>query len=170
MTESRGWSRRRFLEVTTAATGGMLLRFSIGGRERARASGSGSAVSATESGPFRPNAFLRIDPDGAVTISVPRPEMGQGVRTSLPMIVAEELDCDWSSVHIEQADLDPVYGEQYVGGSNSVPHSFRPLREAGATARSLLVSAAAAEWKVDSSTCGTERGEVVHEPSGRRLS
>jgi isoquinoline 1-oxidoreductase subunit beta len=156
------WSRRRFLEVTTAATGGMLVGFSIGGSERALAS-------ASEDGPFRPNAFLRIDPDGTVTISVPRPEMGQGVRTSLPMIIAEELDCDWSSVRIEQADLNPVYGEQYVGGSNSIPHSFRPLREAGAAARSMLVSAAALEWNVDPSSCRTERGEVCHQPSGRRL-
>ncbi len=159
MSRSGTWSRRRFLEVTTAATGGMILSFSIGRGE----------TFASEGETFRPNAFLRIDPDGTVTIAVPRPEMGQGVRTSLPMIVAEELDCDWSSVRIEQADLDPVYGEQYVGGSNSIPHSFRPLREAGAAARSMLVSAAASEWNVEPSSCRTERGAVCHDPSGRRM-
>jgi len=118
-----------------------------------------------------PNAFIRIDRDGAVTITVSRPEMGQGVRTTLALIVADELGADWTKVHIEQADVGDQYGvgQQYAGGSNSVGESFEPLRRAGAAAREMLVQAAAARWGVPRDDCRAHDGAVVHEASGRRL-
>jgi isoquinoline 1-oxidoreductase beta subunit len=118
---------------------------------------------------FTPNAFLQIDPNGTVTITVPRPEMGQGVRTALPMLVAEELEADWERIRIEQADLDERYGPQYAGGSNSVRRSWQLLREAGAAARELLVQAAAARWQVPAQSCYAREGRVHHRPTGRRL-
>ena len=117
---------------------------------------------------FEPNAFLRIDPDDRITIMVARAEIGQGVRTSLPMLVAEELDADWTRVHIEQAVAADAYGDQYAGGSQSVRSSWVPLRRAGAMARAMLVLAAAQQWGVDPSACQTSRGAVLHPPSGRR--
>lgn len=151
-------NRRTFLKVSGTAAGGLLL--AVYGLEHSKGE-NGSGV-------FAPNAFLRIDPDGAVTILVPRPEMGQGVRTSLPMVVAEELDCDWSRVKIEQAPLDKKYGDQYVGGSSSIRDSFGPLRKAGAAARVMLVQAAAARWSVKPDECRTENGKVLHS-SGKSI-
>jgi isoquinoline 1-oxidoreductase beta subunit len=153
-----GWDRRQFLRAGAAASGGLTLSFLLHDPRRLLASDD----------PFAPNAFLRIDRDGTVTLSVPRPEMGQGVRTSLAMILAEELDADWSTIRLEQADLDEKYGEQYVGGSNSIPHSWEPLRRAGAAARQMLLHAAAERWDVDVTTCQTRQGVVEHGPSGRR--
>jgi isoquinoline 1-oxidoreductase beta subunit len=119
---------------------------------------------------FAPNLYLRVDGTGAVTITVPRPEMGQGVRTALAMIIAEELDADWSTVRVEQAPADRSFGNQVVGGSRSILESYVPLRQAGATARSMLILAAADRWGVEVESCRTERGWVIHEPSGRELS
>ncbi len=119
--------------------------------------------------PFAPNAFLRIGPDGIITVTVHRSEMGQGVRTALPMIVAEELEADWSSIRVEQALADRVYGDQVTGGSTSIVESYTPLRRAGATAREMLIAAAAQVWGVEKKTCYAENGAVVHQPSGRRL-
>jgi isoquinoline 1-oxidoreductase beta subunit len=122
-------------------------------------------------GSFSPNAFLQIDPDGAVTLMATRPEMGQGVRTALPMMIAEELEVDWKKIRIVQAELDPEkYGEQYVGGSNSMPESWEPMRKAGAAARMMLIQAAAQLWGVSEQSCHAESGEVIHSASGRRLS
>jgi len=119
---------------------------------------------------FEPNAFLRIDADGRVTIAVARPEIGQGVRTALPMIVVDELDADWSKVSVEQASLNESrYGDQFAGGSQSVRKSWDPLRHAGAVARAMLVTAAAQQWNVDEASCHTASGAVVHNPTGRRL-
>ncbi|HWZ61804.1 MAG TPA: molybdopterin cofactor-binding domain-containing protein [Steroidobacteraceae bacterium] len=120
---------------------------------------------------FEPNAFVRIDPDGQVTIRVARPELGQGVHTSLPMIVAEELDVDWTQIRIEPAlGIDRnVYGDQYAGGSQSVRNGWEPLRRAGAIARAMLVQAAARRWHVQASECRTAHGAVIHEPSKRHL-
>jgi isoquinoline 1-oxidoreductase beta subunit len=117
-----------------------------------------------------PNVFVRISGDDTVTITIPRPELGQGVRTSLGMIIAEGLNADWSRVRVEQAVADRSYGEQNVGGSKSILESYAKLRKAGATARALLINAAAEIWEVDRSSCYAERGEVVHQPTGRRLS
>jgi isoquinoline 1-oxidoreductase beta subunit len=120
---------------------------------------------------FEPNAFVRIDPSGQVTIIVARPEIGQGVHTALPMLVAEELDVDWERIRIEAAvGVDSsVYGDQYAGGSQSVRNGWEPLRRAGAVARAMLLQAAALRWRVDASECETRHGSVIHIPTGRRL-
>lgn len=120
---------------------------------------------------FQPNGFVRIDPDGQVTIIVARPEIGQGVHTALPMLVAEELDVDWSQVRVEPAlavDHD-VYGDQYAGGSQSVRRGWEPLRRAGAAARAMLVTAAARRWRAVAAECDTRSGVVRHVSTGRRM-
>ncbi len=115
-------------------------------------------------------AFVRIDPDGIVTVTAPRPEMGQGVRTSLTMLIVEELKADWTTVRVEQADLDEAtYGPQFVGGSTAVEQSWEPLRRAGAAVREMLIQAAAAQWRVTPESCAVREGTVHHEASGRSL-
>jgi isoquinoline 1-oxidoreductase beta subunit len=148
--------RREFLQVTAIA-GGMLIAVPIPFRIRQSAQGSG-----------RLTAYVRIDRDGVVTILAPKIEMGQGTRTSLPMLVAEELDVDWSTVRVEPAPLDEAtYGWQGAGGSTSVWEGWEPLRKAGAVARQLLVHAAAQRWEVPAEQCRTERGRVWHDASRR---
>src|SRR5207249_8824916 len=129
---------------------------------------NGSATS------FMPNAFVRIGADERVTVIVNHSEMGQGVYTALPMLLAEELDADWSKVGFESAPVDPkynhpVFGMQMTGGSTSVWSSFQQFREAGAAARAMLIAAAAEQWKVDAASCRTESG-AVFDASNRRLS
>jgi isoquinoline 1-oxidoreductase subunit beta len=118
---------------------------------------------------FRPGVFLRIENNNIVTITVSRSEMGQGVRTSFPMIVAEELDADWSMVRVEQAVADDKYGRQNTFGSRSIVSMWDILRQAGATARAMLVAAAAQTWGVDLQELATENGAVIHRPTNRRL-
>lgn len=152
-------SRRDFIKVATVASGGLMLGFRLQ-----------SDTDASAPADFAPNVWLRIASDNTVTITVARSEMGQGVWTSLPMIVAEELDADWNMVRIEQADAHPVkYGSQSTGGSFSVRGSWQTLRMAGATARDMLLTAAASKWKVAKSNC-TAAKSFVHGPGGRRLS
>jgi len=156
-------SRRAFLEVGAAIGGGLLLGFTLPGRTQGRADR------------FAPNAFVRIDRDGRVTLIMHKVEMGQGTYTSMPMLLAEELEVDLAQVRLEHAPADdtlyaePLFGVQETGGSTSVRGNFEPLRRAGATARALLVAAAAQTWKVTAASCRAERGEVVHAPTGRRL-
>src|SRR5438067_10012887 len=119
--------------------------------------------------PFKPNAWIEIRPDGAVTIWTGRSEMGQGVRTAMPMIVAEELEADWTRVRVAQADADPAYGDQFTVGSRSIRSGFEPLRKAGAAAREMLIGAAALTWNVSRDTCRARNGTVEHVPTGRRL-
>src|SRR5438067_9296896 len=119
--------------------------------------------------PFKPNAWIEIGPDGAVTIWTGRSEMGQGVRTAMPMIVAEELEADWTRVRVAQADADPAYGAQFTVGSRSVRSGFEPLRKAGAAAREMLIGAAALTWNVPRDACRARNGTVEHVPTGRRL-
>src|SRR5437773_128636 len=119
--------------------------------------------------PFKPNAWIEIRPDGAVTIWTGRSEMGQGVRTAMPMIVAEELEADWTRVRVAQADADPAYGDQFTVGSRSVRSGFEPLRKAGAAAREMLIGAAALTWNVPREACRARNGMVEHVPTGRRL-
>ncbi|UCG87802.1 MAG: xanthine dehydrogenase family protein molybdopterin-binding subunit [Gemmatimonadota bacterium] len=152
-------SRREFMKATGAAGTGLVLAFYLP---------LGSAESAE---PFTPNAWIRIDPNGTVHLWVHRPDMGQGARTALPMILAEELDVEWPQferVMLGAADAN-VYGSQLTGGSTSIRTSWERLRQAGAAARHMLIAAAAAEWEVDPSTCHASKSTVVHEPSGRSL-
>jgi isoquinoline 1-oxidoreductase beta subunit len=163
---SRVVDRRAFIKVGALAGGGLLigtyLRF-----------GPASAFAATlpaGAGSFTPNAFITIAPGGAVSIIAPNSEMGQGIKTSLPMIVAEELDVPWEKVTVVQGDLNPAYGRQVSVGSGSTIANFTPLRHAGATARAMLIDAAAQTWGVASSECSTEKGAVIHAASKRRAS
>jgi len=161
-------SRREFLQASGAAGGGFVLGFFLPGVARAMSEDAGGAKR------FAPNAFVRIGRDNRVTVIVGRSEMGQGVLTSLPQIVAEELDAKWSRVRWEQSPAHPDYNRpgtpiMITGGSFSVRSSWDQLRRAGATARAMLVAAAAQEWGVDASTLRTEEGVVIS-PSGKRLS
>src|SRR5437899_9569041 len=127
--------------------------------------GRGRVPAAT--GPFAPNAWLRIGTDESVLVMVDRSEMGQGVATALPMLVAEELEADWSKIVIEFAPADkayinPLFGMQGTGGSTSVRAAWAPLRKAGAAAREMLISAAAQTWGVDKSECSAVQGAEVH--------
>ncbi|WP_209332266.1 xanthine dehydrogenase family protein molybdopterin-binding subunit [Lunatimonas salinarum] len=149
-------SRRDFLKLGALAGGGLMLGVTF------------QCSTKDGEGMFSPNAYLRIDPDGTVTIIAHRSEMGQGIRTSLPMIVADELGADWSEVKIEQAVGDEdTYGNQNTDGSFSVRMFYEPMRQAGATARYLLIQAAAAEWGVEASECVAENGRISHAGSGR---
>src|SRR5262245_8382119 len=144
-------SRRYFLRVGALAGGGMLLGF------RLTADAAESAVA--EEAAFAPNAYISIDTTGLVTLMAPNPEIGQGVKTAIPMLLAEELDIDWQKVVIQQAALDAkAYGNQVAGGSGAIRSRFEPLRKAGATARAMLVAAAAQQWNVPAEECTTENG------------
>jgi len=149
-------SRREFVAAGVAAGAGLVIGFYL-----PHGNSSGST--------FAPNAYLKIAPDGKITIVVARSEMGQGVRTSLPMILAEELEADWKQITIEQAGASTLYGDQTTGGSASVRTTWDPMRKAGAAAREMLISAAALEWGVARSACKAENSAVVHSPSNRRL-
>jgi isoquinoline 1-oxidoreductase subunit beta len=157
-------NRRGFLKLAGVAGGGLVLAFYVGDRATALAN-TGAA-----SKDFAPNAYLRISPDGTVVIYSKNPEIGQGVKTSMPMIIAEELDADWSKVRVEQSKIDAaLYGRQFAGGSRSIPTNWDVLRKAGATARAMLVSAAAKEWGVPEAECVTEANSVLHKQSNRKL-
>ncbi len=127
------------------------------------------------SGKFAPNAFIRINPQGVTTLVMPQTEMGQGIYTAVAMILAEELDADYAAIVLEHAPANeklyanPIFGIQATGGSTSVRAFWKPLRTAGATARAMLVQAAAKQWQVDPSSCTTTNGEVIHVESGRKL-
>jgi isoquinoline 1-oxidoreductase subunit beta len=160
--------RRQFLRVSAIAGGGLLLGTvldSVGASRAFAESGAPGSV-----GEFSPNAFIRITPDGAVTIIAKNPEVGQGIKTMLPMLIAEELDVDWKDVHVEQAGLDTVkFTGQVAGGSSATPNHWLPLRRVGAAAREMLVAAAAQTWNVPASECETASGVVTHRTSDRRL-
>lgn len=153
-------SRRAFLRTGAAAGAGLVVAFHVPWpRGDARAADAALA----------PNAWLRVDPRGRVTVWIARSEMGQGVRTSLPMLVADELGVDWSDVRFEQALPAERFGDMGTGGSQSIRSLWTPLRRAGAQAREMLIAAAARRWKAAPADCRAERGAVVHAPSGRRL-
>src|SRR5690606_1534192 len=159
---TKGVSRRHFLRVTALAGGGMMLGTLL---EPFTASGAAAAKAAVD---FTPNAYIRITPDGLVTIIAKNPEIGQGVKTMLPMIVADELDVEWSSVTVEQAPFDPTrFERQSAGGSNATPSSGEPMRRVGAAGRQMLIAAAAQQWGVPATECTTSPGVVHHRPSGR---
>src|SRR3972149_3468524 len=159
--------RRGFLKVTGAAASGLVLGFYVPERF--------GPITVKAAGPFSPNAFVRILPNDTITILVGKSEMGQGVYTALPMMLAEELDCDWSRVKVESSPAgpeyyDPMAGEQTTGGSTSVMTSWEPLRKAGASARAVLVDAAAQTWGGAPSSLRPEKGRVYHDASGRSAS
>ncbi len=157
-------SRRDFLRVTAIAGGGLLLATYLPALARAE------QFAPTPADGFEPNAFITITPDGMVTIMAKNPEIGQGVKTMLPMIIADELDVDWKNVHVEQASLDTTkYQNQWAGGSTATPINWMPMRRVGAAGRAMLVSAAAATWGVPASSCTTRSGVVYHRASGRQL-
>jgi isoquinoline 1-oxidoreductase beta subunit len=150
-------TRRLFLQTGAAVGGGLMLSFSLSGEGRAAGEG-------------KLNAYVRIAPDGGVTIVSKVPEVGQGIKTSLPMLIAEELDVEWSAVTVEQAIADTkVYGRQVAGGSQATTIEYDGLRRVGATGRALLIAAAAARWGVAADSCVTEPGFVVHGETKRRL-
>lgn len=151
-------SRRDFLKAGAAGSATFLIGFYLPAR----------GAEASEKN-FAPNAFIEIHPNGDIHLVVARSEMGQGPRTSLAMILAEELDADWSRVKIKQGDLDSKYGDQTTGGSLSIRSSWDPLRQAGATARAMLVSAAANTWNVPPAECTTHNSAVLHSKTKRRL-
>lgn len=155
-------SRRNFLR-TSAVGGAFMLGMSAEGALAAAARASG--------GPdFTPNAFIRIGRDGRVTLISKQPEIGQGIKTSLPMVIAEQLEVDWKDVRVNQGDLDTaLYGPQGAGGSTSTPTNYENFHRLGAAARTMLVQAAANTWKVPVSECTAQNGAVVHGPSKRRL-
>ncbi|AKD56493.1 xanthine dehydrogenase family protein molybdopterin-binding subunit [Spirosoma radiotolerans] len=159
-------SRRNFLKIVATAGGGLVLGFNWADSEA-------SATSATHFAPAAVdfNSYLSISPQGVVTILSPNPEVGQGIKTAFPIIVAEELDADWTKVVVEQAPLDTKkFERQVAGGSGSIPHSWERLRKAGATARQMLVEAGAKRWNVPTAECTTSTGFVLHSSSGRKLS
>jgi isoquinoline 1-oxidoreductase beta subunit len=158
-------SRRGFLATTAAGGAGLVLGLAWPRPERDAAAEDSPAA-------FQPSPFLRVAPDGKVTVWVSRTEMGQGVRTALPMLVAEELECRWEEIEIETADAAPesVYGSQLTGGSRSIRNLFDPLRRAGAAAREMLVAAAAERWGVAVSECAAQEGRVRHAASRREAS
>ena len=146
--------RRSFLKLTGMAGGGLTLGFVLGGQ---------TSKAASAPSDFVPNAFLRISSKGSILIYNKGPEIGQGIKTAFPLIIAEELDALWADVVIEQAPVNPaVYGNQSAGGSRSIPSSWDQLRKAGAVARAMLVSAAAASWKVPVEECSTRDSAVWH--------
>jgi isoquinoline 1-oxidoreductase subunit beta len=152
-------SRREFVSAGVAAGAGLVIGFYLPHK-----GGAGNK------GTFSPNAYVRITPDNKVTIVVARSEMGQGVRTALPMILAEELEADWKQIEIEQAGASTLFGDQTTGGSASIRTTWDPMRKAGAAAREMLISAAALTWGVSRGGCTAENGGVKHAASNRRLS
>src|SRR5882672_2031221 len=171
--------RRSFLRVSAAAGGGLLISLYlpevVGAGRDAGVPQPGMAALPEAALPFAPNAFVRIGSDETVTVIVNKSEMGQGVYTSLPMLLAEELEADWSKIKVESAPVDAAYnhtafGIQMTGGSTSTASEWERFRKAGATARLMLIAAAAQKWNVPPDSLHAEKGYVIHAASGRRAS
>jgi isoquinoline 1-oxidoreductase beta subunit len=164
---AKGLSRRSFLQTGAAAGGGLILSLYV--------PFSTDDVDAADTDSFVPNAFIRIDSDGQIVLTMPYVEMGQGTYTSIPMLIAEELEVDLSQVRLEHAPpneklyANPLLGIQATGNSNAVRASWQPLRQAGAVARTMLVSAAARRWNVDPTSCRAQKGEILHEATGKSI-
>ncbi len=159
---ARRASRRDFLKVSAA--GGLLLTFALPSLSKATAMDEAQ-------GSVMLNAYVHIAADNTVSIMSKNPEIGQGIKTMLPMLVAEEMDADWSQVRIEQAVANhATYGRQVAGGSMATPLEWEPMRKVGAVARAMLIAAAAQQWKVPASECDAASGQVTHKASGRSLS
>src|SRR5579883_616549 len=164
--QADGFSRRDFLTVSLVAGGGMLMSFPL----RAFAQEGGAKAKYV----LRPDAFVRIDPDNGVTFIIPQEEMGQGVYTSLSQLLADEMDVPFDRVTPEPAPpSDTIYGQpagggQGTGGSTSIRAFYTALRQVGASARAMLVQAAAQQWRVDAATLRTENGQVIDDAHGRK--
>src|SRR3974390_470954 len=159
-------SRRAFLRVSAAGAGGLLLTLYLEGPTFAQ-----QPPPPRPPRVYAPDAFVHVRPDGKIVIQVNRLEFGQGVQTALPMLLADEMDADWSQVIAELAPAaevyrDPLFGFQMVGGSGSIAHSYQQYRQLGARTRSMLFAAAAAQWKVDPGQCRTQ-ASVVYGPTGQ---
>lgn len=157
-------SRREFLKTGALTAGAFVLGFYLpGGTARALASGESSRI-------FKPNAWLRITEDNQVTILAEKPELGQGSRTYIAMMIAEELEVDWSTIDVEQAPTIPsIYTGLRTGGSGGVVNTFTPMRQVGAQAREMLITAAAQQWQAQKRDCQAENGAIIHIPTKRRL-
>jgi isoquinoline 1-oxidoreductase beta subunit len=154
--------RRSFLKLAGYAGGGLVLAFNLDTRVAQAATGPAESDTL--------NAFVRVAPDNTVTLYSKGPEIGQGIKTAFGLIVAEELDADWKTVKVDQAPINPkVYGSQGAGGSTSIPRNWDQLRQAGATARAMLISAAAKQWNVPVNECSAANSVVTHTPSGHTL-
>lgn len=160
-------NRRDFLRTTASAGAGLVLAFCLPSSNR----GAELLLQSKTAENFAPNAYLNIHPDNKITIWVTRSEMGQGVRTALPMVLADELEADWSQIELKQASPGVTFKgiRLRTSGSGSVAGSWLPLRNAGATAREILITAAAQAWKVERNTCRAEKGTILHVPSNRRF-
>ncbi len=168
MSEIINMSRREFLKTSAMAGGGLILCLAL------PCSLASCKTAAKKDAHVVPGAFIRIAPDETVTMIVNHSEMGEGIYTSLPMLMAEELEADWTKIRVQPAPVDPVYnhtafGTQMTGGSSSVWSEYDRLREVGAAAREMLIAAAAAEWHADPKSCRARNGKVIHE-SGKELS
>lgn len=156
-------ARRNFLKASVAVSGGLLLTATI---PAAHAATLGKAAA----GDAALNAYVHIAPSGQVTITAKNPEIGQGVKMMLPMLIAEELDVAWDDVVITQGDLDKRYPDQVAGGSTATPRNWLPMRRVGAAGRQMLIAAAAHQWGVAAGECDTQPGRVLHAASGREVS
>jgi isoquinoline 1-oxidoreductase beta subunit len=162
-----GMDRRSFLRFSAIAGGGLLVAAYIEPFAKAIAQDHGPQAAQS----YIASAFVKFMPNGGVTIYSKNPEIGQGIKTSLPMIIAEELDVDWKDVTVEQADFDEArFGRQRSGGSGGTPSNFEPLRQVGAATRSMFIAAAAQTWNAETTECATSAGRVIHIPSKRSLS
>ena len=164
MNSASSLSRREFIRVSALAGGGLLVGYALPDKALAQ-----SALLDNTARTFTPNVFIRITPDGIVTLVAKNPELGQGVKTSLPMILAEELGADFSKVQIEYGGLNAQLGPQEAGGSMSITDNYQLLRRAGAVARTQLIRAAAETWKVPEHECSAAKSCVTHGPTGRVL-
>ena len=166
MHEIEQTNRRDFLKAAVLTGGGLLLGFNWTDAEATTVLPDTAAI-ALPGTEF--NSYLSISPQGIITILSPNPEVGQGIKTAFPIIVAEELDADWTKVVVEQAPLDTKkFERQVAGGSGSIPHSWTRLRTAGATARYMLVQAAATRWNVPVTECTTANGFVLHAATNKK--
>src|SRR5919112_5169251 len=158
-------SRRSFLRVSAMAGGGLMVVAHLDPMELLAQAPPGFTPPT-----FLATAFVKIMPNGKVTIVSKNPEIGQGIKNELPMVIADELDVDWKDVTLEQADLDPTkYGGQVAGGSTATPTNWNPCRQVGASIRQMLVTAAAQQWNVQAADCTTASGRIMHRASNRSI-